>query len=61
LYLLSAGPRLWIGASIGVTVGTFAGVPILSRIPESTYRRLVGGLLVLLGIGLLAAGLTSTS
>jgi uncharacterized membrane protein YfcA len=36
----------------GVTVGTFLGVPILGRIPESVYRRLVGVLLVVLGIGL---------
>jgi uncharacterized membrane protein YfcA len=61
IYLLSAGPaiagamRLWIVASVGVTVGTFLGVPLLSRIPESTYRRLVGGLLLLLGISLVAA------
>jgi uncharacterized membrane protein YfcA len=41
--------------SIGVTVGTFVGVPILSRIPESTYRRLVGGLLLVLGVSLFAA------
>jgi hypothetical protein len=47
--------RLWMVASIGVTIGTFLGVPILGRIPVATYRRLVGGLLVLLGIGLLAA------
>jgi uncharacterized membrane protein YfcA len=59
IYLLSAGPviadsmRLWIAASVGVTVGTFLGVPVLGRIPESTYRRLVGGLLLLLGLSLL--------
>jgi uncharacterized membrane protein YfcA len=33
-------------------VGTFIGVPILGRIPESAYRRLVGALLVVLGIAL---------
>lgn len=61
IYFLSAGPviaqntRLWIVAAIGVTMGTFLGVPILSRIPESTYRRLVGALLLVLGIGLLAS------
>ena len=65
IYLLSAGPviadqtRVWIVLSIGVTVGTFVGVPILSRIPESIYRRLVGGLLLLLGISLFAAALRS--
>jgi uncharacterized membrane protein YfcA len=61
IYVLSAGPviaasaRFWIVASIGVTIGTFVGVPVLGRIPESTYRRLVGGLLVLLGLSLFVA------
>jgi uncharacterized membrane protein YfcA len=65
IYLLSAGSviagetRLLIVLSIGATVGTFIGVPILSRIPESIYRRLVGGLLLLLGISLFAATLRS--
>jgi uncharacterized membrane protein YfcA len=39
----------------GVTAGTYLGVPVLSRIPEAVYRRMLGGLLVVLGIGLLAA------
>jgi len=39
--------------ALGVTVGTFIGVPILGRIPESAYRRLVGGLLIALGISLI--------
>ena len=61
IYLASAGPviagstRLWMVASVGVTLGTFLGVPVLGRIPESIYRRVVGGLLVLLGAGLLRA------
>lgn len=63
IYLMSAGQviaeatPLWLAASVGVTVGTFVGVPVLGRIPESTYRRLVGGLLLLLGIALLAAAI----
>jgi uncharacterized membrane protein YfcA len=61
IYFVTAGPviadatRLWIVASVGDTIGTFLGVPVLRRIPESTDRRLVGGLLLLLGIGLFAA------
>ena len=61
IYFLSAGSvisgasRLWVVASVGVVIGTFLGVPLLSRIPESTYRRLVGGLLLLLGSSLFAA------
>lgn len=67
IYLLSAGSviadetRLWIVLSIGVTVGTFVGVPIVSRIPESVYRRLVGGLLLLLGLSLFGAALRSST
>ena len=40
---------------IGVTIGTYAGVPLLSRIPVAAYRRLIGGLLVLVGALLLLA------
>ena len=63
IYFLSSGSviagatRVWIVASVGVVIGTFLGVPVLSRIPESTYRRLVGGLLLVLGISLFAAAL----
>ncbi len=58
IYFLSAGPVIARSLSLllliaaGVTVGTFVGVPILGRIPESAYRRLVGALLVVLGISL---------
>lgn len=45
---------LLIALSIGVTIGTFVGVPILGRIPEYSYRRLVGGLLLVLGVSLFA-------
>jgi hypothetical protein len=63
IYFWSAGPtivaatRLWLVVSIGVTIGTFLGVPVLSRMPESIYRRLVGGLLLLLGISLFAGAI----
>jgi uncharacterized protein len=46
--------RLWMLLSIGVTVGTFLGVPLLRRLPDAVYRRLVGALLALLGLSLLA-------
>jgi uncharacterized protein len=61
IYFYSAGrviveaAPLWLVMCAGVTIGTFIGVPVLGRIPESTYRRLVGALLLALGIGLLAA------
>jgi uncharacterized protein len=63
IYLLSTGPvirtatPLWLIASLGVTIGTLVGVPILRGIPESLYRRLIGGLLVGLGISLFATAL----
>jgi len=59
IYFLSAGSvivnalNLLLVISVGVTLGTFIGVPILGRIPESAYRRLVGGLLVALGASLI--------
>jgi uncharacterized protein len=65
IYLLSSravivqATRLWIVASIGVTIGTFLGVPILRRVPEPTYRLLVGALLLLLGLGLFASSTSS--
>jgi uncharacterized protein len=64
IYFASAGrviaesTPLWLAASLGVTIGTFLGVPVLSRIAEGTYRRLVGALLVLLGLSLIVAALT---
>jgi uncharacterized membrane protein YfcA len=39
---------LWI--SLGVTVGTGLGVPLLGRLKPTTYRRLVGALLILLAV-----------
>jgi uncharacterized membrane protein YfcA len=65
VYLLTAGSviadsaRLWLTATVGVTIGTFIGVPVLSRIPALVYRRLIGVLLLLLGISLLIVWLSS--
>lgn len=59
IYFLSSGAiiansvPLLLVIALGVTAGTFVGVPILGRIPESAYRRLVGGLLIALGISLI--------
>src|SRR5262245_21298123 len=51
---IADGARLWIVASVGVTIGTLIGVPLLQRIPEHAYRPLVGGLLLILGLSLFA-------
>jgi uncharacterized protein len=64
IYLVSRGEviaeraPLWIAATIGAVIGTFLGVPVLSRIPARTYRRLLGVLLMILGLALLAAALS---
>lgn len=47
------GTGVWVVASMGAILGTVIGVPLLQRIPEPTYRRLVGAFLVALGISLL--------
>jgi hypothetical protein len=61
IYLVTSGSTLaatvplWLAATAGAIAGTFLGVPILGRIRESTYRLLIGALLVVLGITLLVA------
>jgi uncharacterized membrane protein YfcA len=52
---IAAAAPLWLVASAGVTLGTLVGVPVLARIPADAYGRLLGGLLVLLGVSLLVA------
>jgi hypothetical protein len=60
VYLATAGDsianalRLLLVLVAGVTIGTFVGVPVLSRVPVGLYRRLVGGLLLLVGLSLLS-------
>ena len=41
-------------ASVGVVIGTFAGGPILHRIPESVFRRLIAIVLLVLGAVMLS-------
>lgn len=53
--VLASSAALWLAASAGAVVGTFIGVPLLGRIPEAIYRRLIGALLVVLGISLFIA------
>jgi len=63
IYLWTAGPviagtaPLWGTAAIGAVLGTLIGLPVLRSVPEPIYRRLVGLLLVLLGLWLLIAAL----
>jgi uncharacterized membrane protein YfcA len=44
-------------AVAGVLAGTLVGVPLLRRIPQTAYRRIIGVLLLLLGFFMLARGL----
>jgi hypothetical protein len=61
VYLLSSAAQLapmWpllVALTVGVLVGTVIGAPILRRIPEPLFRRLLAGLLIVLGVGLIAA------
>ena len=58
IYVLAGGEvlaqtvPLWASGTVGVVIGTYLGVPLLSRIPPGLYRQMVGALLVLLGLGL---------
>jgi len=50
----------WIEIAIevaGVRAGTFWGVRVLRRIPERIFRRLVSGIVAILGIYMVARGL----
>ena len=40
-------------ATIGIVIGTIAGQPVLRRIPPPTFRRIVAGIILLLGIWML--------
>jgi uncharacterized membrane protein YfcA len=46
------GTVLWM--TVGVTLGTLIGVPVLGQIRTDTYRRLVGLLLIILAVFLLS-------
>jgi uncharacterized protein len=45
--------RLMVIATVGVVVGTFAGSGILMRLPADTFRRVVGAVLLALGVWML--------
>jgi uncharacterized membrane protein YfcA len=59
IYLAIAGEQLlshWptlIAATIGVTIGTFVGTGVLLRLSERAFQRIIGVLLIALGIWLL--------
>jgi uncharacterized protein len=51
--LLSSWPWILLG-TVGVVSGTFLGLKVLKKIPESSFRKVLGGLILLLGIYMLA-------
>lgn len=53
---LSAIWPLVLIATAGALVGTLVGVPVLRRIPENLFRRIVAVILVLLGVYMLTRG-----
>jgi uncharacterized membrane protein YfcA len=56
VYFVSQGPQLLAAwpliavATVGVLAGTLAGERVLRRLPEPVFRRLVGGLILALGV-----------
>lgn len=63
VYVVASGGQLlemWplIGAlTAAVVIGTLVGAPILRRIPEPLFRRLLAVLLIVLGVGLIAGSI----
>ena len=61
IYVLTSGSviwarvDLWVPVLVGVTIGTFVGVPILGHMSTNVYRRLIGALLRLLAVSLVVA------
>lgn len=48
----------WIAiASVGVIIGTFLGAKLLKRLPEKAFRRIVSGLIFILGVFMTYRGL----
>lgn len=62
VYLATNGPAVWaiwpalVAMTIGVIAGTLGGTAVLGRIPDRSFRRAVGVLLVTLGIYMALSG-----
>jgi uncharacterized membrane protein YfcA len=60
VYLISSGTsvaanaQLVVQLSVAVLIGTIVGAPILRRLPEPAFRRLLAAFLICLGVALLA-------
>lgn len=62
VYLVTEGSdiaALWpllLATTAGVMVGTVVGTRVLVRLPQTTFRQVIAGLLILLGIYMLVSG-----
>ncbi len=60
VYAVTSGPELVENAprilvmTLGVVVGTVVGAPVLRRLPDRAFLRIIGGTLIVLGFALLA-------
>jgi hypothetical protein len=60
IYFVTDGPAIlamWptaVAMTVGAVVGTVLGTPVLRRLPETWFRKLLAALLVVLGIALVA-------
>jgi len=67
VYLVAHGSELsalWpqlVLITIGVVLGTWAGTRVLSRIPQHTFRQIVGALLLALGVYMIIASQSLSS
>lgn len=55
--VLASTVPYWVAGSVGVIVGTLIGVPILGRLPQTLYRKLVATLLIALAFVLIASAI----
>lgn len=55
--LLADSVPYWAAGSLGVIVGTLIGVPILGRIPQPLYRKLIATLLIALSLVLVTSAI----
>jgi len=68
IYLITQGREIlevWplvLAASVGAVIGTAGGTPILERLRPIVFRRILSGLLILLGVymALTGGGLTDS-
>jgi uncharacterized membrane protein YfcA len=60
IYVATVGPAIlgmWptaLAMTVGALLGTVLGTPVLRRLPEAWFRRMLAGLLVVVGLALVA-------